>query len=298
MRLLITGWQGQVSRALGEAAARRQDIEALAIGRPALDLVKLPTILRTLTDARPDVVINTAAYTAVDQAETDVEAAFALNRDGAARLAEAAAERGLPIIHLSTDYVFDGLKAIPYVESDPTGPRSVYGRSKLEGERAVMVANPKHLIVRTAWLHSSFGQNFVRTMLQLAREKQRVRVVGDQLGSPTSAEHLAVTLLDLAAQLAEGQERFGILHAAGRGEASWAELAREVFARSQRLGGPSAEVEPITTAEYPTRAERPKNSRLDTRRLETEMRLRLPDWREGVDASVRRLLAHEGDSVG
>ncbi len=291
MRLLITGWQGQVAQTLGEAAARRSDIEALAIGRPALDLVKLPTILRTLSDAKPDVVINTAAYTAVDKAETEVEAAFALNRDGAARLAEAAHQRDVPIIHLSTDYVFDGFKSQPYVESDPAGPRSVYGRSKREGELAVIAANPKHLIVRTAWVHSPFGQNFVRTMLRLAGERPAVRVVADQVGSPTSAEHLAAILLDLAAMLARGETRYGILHAAGRGEASWAEVAREVFAQSARLGGPQAAVEPITTAEYPTKAERPRNSRLDTGRLETEMGLKLPDWRQGVGQSVARLLA-------
>lgn len=291
MRLLITGWQGQVAQALGEAAARRADIAALAIGRPALDLVKLPTILRTLSDAKPDVVINTAAYTAVDKAETEVEAAFALNRDGAARLAEAAHQRDVPIIHLSTDYVFDGFKSAPYVESDPTGPRSVYGRSKREGELAVMAANPKHLIVRTAWVHSPFGQNFVRTMLRLAGERPAVRVVEDQVGSPTSAEHLATVLLDLAGKLAGGEAHYGIVHAAGRGEASWAEVAREVFARSAKLGGPEAAVEPITTAEYPTKAERPRNSRLDTSRLEAEMGLKLPDWREGVGQSVARLLA-------
>ncbi|MFO1171427.1 MAG: dTDP-4-dehydrorhamnose reductase [Hyphomicrobiaceae bacterium] len=291
MRLLITGWQGQVAQALGEAAARRSDVEALAIGRPALDLVKLPTILRTLSDARPDVVINTAAYTAVDKAETDVEAAFALNRDGAARLAEAAAQRGVPLIHLSTDYVFDGFKASPYIETDPTGPRSVYGRSKREGELAVIAANPRHLIVRTAWVHSPFGQNFVRTMLRLAGERPVVRVVQDQVGSPTSAEHLAVILLELAARLAAGEDRYGILHAAGRGEASWAEMAREVFSQSAAAGGPRAEVEPIGSASYPTKAERPRNSRLDTGRLETAFGLMLPDWRDGVAASVRRLIA-------
>jgi dTDP-4-dehydrorhamnose reductase len=291
MRLLISGWQGQVAQALGEAAARRSDIAALAIGRPALDLVKLPTVLRTLSDARPDVVINTAAYTQVDEAETEVDAAFALNRDGAARIAKAASERGIPIIHLSTDYVFDGFKPTPYVENDPTGPRSVYGRSKLEGELAVMAANPRHLIVRTAWVHSPFGQNFVRTMLRLAGDRASVRVVGDQAGSPTSAEHLATVLLDLAARLAKGEGPCGVLHAAGRGEATWAEVAREVFVQSAKLGGPVAAVEPITSAEYPTKAERPRNSRLDNSRLEAELGLRLPDWREGVGASVRRLLA-------
>ena len=291
MRLLITGWQGQVAQALGEAAARRADIEALAIGRPALDLVKLPTILRTLSDARPDVVINTAAYTAVDKAETEADAAFALNRDGAARLAEAACQRNVPIIHLSTDYVFDGFKPAPYVESDTTGPRSVYGRSKLAGELAVMAANPRHLIVRTAWVHSPFGQNLRAHDAPPrgraagrpgGRRPNRLTDVGRALGSGTFGS---------GGISAKGEAHYGIVHAAGRGEASWAEVAREVFARSANLGGPVAAVEPITSAEFPTKAERPQNSRLATGRLENELGLRLPDWREGVGASVQRLIA-------
>ncbi len=294
MRLLITGWQGQVARSLAQAAAKDKSVEALAIGRPALDLVKLPTILRTLSDARPDVVINTAAYTAVDKAETEPAAAQSLNCDGARLLAEASAERGVPIIHLSTDYVFDGSKATPYVESDPTAPLGVYGRSKLAGELAVAAANPRHVILRTAWVHSPFGQNFVKTMLRLGAERKSLRVVDDQVGSPTYAPHLAAAILAVARQIAgapAGSPHFGLYHGAGRGEVSWCGLAREIFRLSEARGGPSAALEPIPTSGYPTPAQRPANSRLDCRKLEVQFGVALPDWHVGVEDCVERILA-------
>lgn len=294
MRLLVTGWQGQVAQALASAAAKRPDIEALAIGRPALDLVKLPTILRTLADTRPDVVINTAAYTAVDKAEAEPEAASALNCDGARLIAEATAARGIALVHVSTDYVFDGSKSTPYVETDPTGPLGVYGRTKEAGERAVAAANPRHVILRTAWVHSPYGQNFVKTMLRLAGERDEVRVVDDQIGSPTYAPHLASVILDIAQRLAQpgtGDGLHGVFHAAGAGEATWAEVARLVFERAVALGGRSARVVPIATADYPTAAARPANSRLDCSRLRSTYGLALPDWRQGVEDCVGRLIA-------
>lgn len=294
MRLLITGWQGQVARSLAEAATARADVEALAIGRPALDLVKLPTILRTLADARPDVVINTAAYTAVDKAESEADAAFGLNRDGARLLAEATAERGLPLIHLSTDYVYDGRKSTPYVETDAPSPANVYGRSKLAGEEAVIAVNPKHVVLRTAWVVSPFGQNFVKTMLRLAGERRDIKVVDDQVGSLTYAPHLAAGILEIARQLAldpQRDDRFGVYHAAGSGFASWYEVARSVFEVSAAAGGAAADVQPIPSASYPTAAARPANSRLDTAKIAAAYGIRLPDWRTGIDACVRRLLA-------
>ena len=175
MRLLIAGWQGQLARALVEIAPGAADIDALAIGRPALDLCEPASITRAMTDFRPDVIINTAAYTAVDKAESEPDAACALNRDGARMLAEAAYKRGAAIIHVSTDYVFDGAKPTPYLEDDPTGPLNVYGRSKLAGEIAVRAANPRHVIVRTSWVHSAVGANFVRTMLRLGAERPSLR---------------------------------------------------------------------------------------------------------------------------
>ncbi|MDX2159194.1 MAG: dTDP-4-dehydrorhamnose reductase [Hyphomicrobiaceae bacterium] len=298
MRLLIAGWQGQLARALVEIAPSQPDIEALAVGRPALDICEPASIARAMTDFRPDVIINSAAYTAVDKAESERDAAFALNRDGPRMLAEAAGRRGAAIIHVSTDYVFDGSKASPYVEDDPPEPLGVYGRSKLEGEIAVRAANPRHLIVRTAWVHSATGTNFVRTMLRLARERPRLRVVDDQVGTPTYAPHLAEAILALARGMArapEGDARWGTFHAAGRGEVTWCGLAREALRVSARLGGPAVEVEAITTADYPTAARRPGNSRLDCSRLERVHGLALPDWREGVADGVTRLLGAPGD---
>jgi len=293
MRLLITGWQGQLARSLVEAAAVRPEITALALGRPALDLCARPSILRTLTEHTPDIVINTAAYTAVDKAESEPEAAFKLNRDGAGMLAEAAALRGVPIIHISTDYVFDGTKPGPYVETDPTAPRNVYGASKLAGEQAVAAANWRHIILRTAWVHSPFGQNFVKTMLRLAATRPRLGVVADQHGNPTYAPHLAAAILDLAIKintLKNNDISWGVYHAVGSGETTWHGLAQAVFARSKAAGGPVAESDPIPATAYPTPAARPANSRLDCGKLERAFAIRLPDWREGVEACVARLL--------
>lgn len=216
-----------------------------------------------------------------------------MNRDGARLLAQAAARRGIPIIHLSTDYVYDGCKLEPYVEDDPTGPASVYGRSKLEGEAAVREANPQHVILRTAWVYSPTGKNFVKTMLRLAAERDRVNVVDDQRGSPTFAQHLAVAILDVARQLGPDQRTdapWGIYHAVGGGTTTWWGLAGEVFRRSAALGGPEAIVDPIASADYPTPAHRPANSQLDCGKLERTFGVKLPAWQDGVAACVERLV--------
>ena len=292
MRLLIAGWQGQVARALAEAVPACADIEACAIGRPALDICEMRTITRALAEVRPDVVINTAAYTAVDKAEDDREAAFALNRDGARMLSRAAAERGAAIIHLSTDYVFDGSKSEPYVENDSTEPVTVYGRSKLEGEQAVRDTNPHHVILRTAWVYSPFGKNFVKTMLELARERDEIGVVDDQLGNPTYAPHLASGILEIARRISVAGDRaaWGTYHMAGQGEVSWCGLARECFARSAAIGGPQALVRAITTADYPTAAARPANSRLNCDKLSRLFGQQQPLWTDGVKDCVDRLV--------
>ncbi len=293
MRLLIAGWQGQLARALVELAPGATDIDALAVGRPALDICEAATITRAMTDFRPDVIINTAAYTAVDKAETEPAAAFALNRDGARMLAEAAAKRGAAIIHVSTDYVFDGAKPSAYVEDDATAPLNVYGRSKLEGEQAVAAANPRHVIVRTSWVHSATGANFVRTMLRLAAERPKLTVVDDQIGSPTYAPHLAEAVLGIARRIATSPSTgsWGVYHAAGTGTVTWCGLAREALRVSSSLGGPSVPVDPIPTSAYPTPARRPMNSRLDCGRLERTFGIKLPPWESGVADGVRRLLA-------
>ncbi len=292
MRLLIAGWQGQVARALVEMAPGRPDVTACAVGRAALNICEAKSIERALSAISPTVVINSAAYTAVDKAESEAERAFALNRDGARLLAEAAAKRGIPIIHISTDYVFDGTKREPYIESDATSPVTVFGRSKLDGEQAVRDANPRHIILRTSWIFSPFGRNFVKTMLTQAEAQPRVRVVEDQRGSPTYAPHLVTSILALAGIVsrADAEGPWGVYHAANAGTATWRELAEETFARSRTLGGPSAEVEGIRSADYPTPARRPANAQLDCSKLSQTFGLQLPPWQDGVASCVARIL--------
>lgn len=297
MRLLIAGWQGQVARALVEMAPACSDVSACAVGRAALDICEARSIERALSGIEPTVVINSAAYTAVDSAETEVERAYALNRDGARMLAEAAARRGIPIIHISTDYVFDGSKASPYAEDDSTNPVTVFGHSKLEGEEAVRAANPQHIILRTSWVFSPSGRNFVRTMLAQASELERIRVVADQRGSPSYAPHLVAAILDIARQVsAMDAERggknavWGTYHAANAGSTTWHGFAEEIFRRSAALGGPRADVEAISSFDYPTPAQRPANAVLDCSKLERTFGLRLPPWQEAVGECVARIL--------
>lgn len=293
MRLLIAGWQGQVAQALINAAPARADITACAVGRPALDICEVRTIERALSDIRPDVVINTAAYTDVDKAEHEPERAMALNCEGARLLAASAAQRGIPIVHLSTDYVFGGTSDRPYVETDATAPATVYGRTKSAGEAAVQAANPKHIIVRTAWLYSEYGRNFVKTILRAARAGQPLRVVADQYGSPTYAPHLVDAILSIAARVtkpdAPDTPPWGIYHAAGTGRASWYDIAREALANTTDLKSSAAAVEAITSAEYPTPTPRPAHSELDCTKLEREFGLRLPVWTDGLAQCVARL---------
>lgn len=295
MRLMIAGWHGQIARALVQLATARPDINALSVGRPALDLCLPSTIRSTLVEAEPDIMINTAAYTAVDQAEEELDAVYQLNSAGAATFAELAAKRGVPVIHLSTDYVFDGTKDGAYTEDDVPAPHSAYGRSKLEGELAVAAANPKHLILRTSWVYSPYGRNFVKSMLKLAGEQDEVKVVDDQFGSPTYALHLAAGILDIATQVAGDRnwQHWGVYHAAAAGGVSWCGLARRVFEVSKALGGPSAEVKAISSADYPTVAPRLENARLDSARLDETFGVRLPEWSDGVEECVRVLQAQD-----
>ena len=288
MRLLIAGWHGQVARALIETAPSPPYIKALAAGRAALDVRDPRSIERAFSDILPDVVINTAAYTAVDQAETDAEAAFALNRDGARLLASAAARREVPIVHLSTHYVFDGTKATPYAESDEPAPQTVFGRSKREGEEAVADANPHHVIIRTGWVFGPTGRNFATTILASAEAGESLRVVNDQRGNPTYAPHLASLLLDVAYRLAKnasGDSVWGTYHAAGRGETTWYGLAKELVACAERT---ACELTPINSADFPKPAPRPPNSALDCARFKEAFGLEMPAWQDGVAACVAR----------
>lgn len=289
MRVLVTGRTGQVATSLAEAATRWPDIELIAVGRPQLDLTDSATILDPITEARPDVVVSAAAYTAVDKAEDEPELAYAVNARGPAAVAAAARALGVPIIHLSTDYVFSGDGDEPHSETCATGPRTAYGRSKLEGETAVALANPRHIILRTSWVYSPFGVNFVKTMLALAATRDEITVVCDQWGNPTSALDIATAILTIARQISEAPA--GIYHYAGAGETCWAGLARHVFDVSKANGGPSAKVIDIASADYPTRARRPRNSRLCCAKTEQTFMLAAADWRTSTETVVRRLIA-------
>ena len=290
MRLLVTGRNGQVATSLAERAATHPGIEVLALGRPELDLESPATVEAAIAAARPDLVVNAAAYTAVDKAESDSGRAFAANRDGAAAAARAAARLGVPVIHLSTDYVYPGDKPSPYVESDATGPSSVYGQSKLEGEQAVMAAHPQALIFRTSWVYSPFGANFVKTMLRIGKDRDVVRVVADQHGNPTSAIDIADAILRLAPGLGSTPAG-GIYHLCGSGSTTWCGLAQAIFAESGKLGGPAPRVEAITTAEYPTPARRPASSRMDTAAFTARFGFALRPWPDAVTETAARLLA-------
>lgn len=293
MRLVVTGRDGQVAASLLEAGQAAAGVEVIAIGRPQLDLARPDTVIEAIAAAKPDIVVSAAAYTAVDQAEDEPDLAFAVNAAGAGKVAQAASRLGVPVIHLSTDYVFDGTKDAAYVETDATAPRSVYGASKLAGEQAVASANPRHLILRTAWVYSPFGKNFVKTMLRLAADRDEIAVVADQWGNPTSALDIADAILHAAARLHEGVGTSGIYHLAGTGEANWSGFARHILDTSRVLGGPWARVRDIATMDYPTKARRPANSRLSSAKFAAAFGWNAPDWRQSTEAVVRRLLAGE-----
>jgi dTDP-4-dehydrorhamnose reductase len=291
VRLLVAGAQGQLARAMIELAPSAADITAFALGRPALDLTAPASVLKTLADFKPDVIVNAAAYTAVDKAESEPDAAIALNADGPARLAEAADRMGAVLIHVSTDYVFDGTSASPYVETDATHPLNTYGESKLQGEKAVAAANPRHLILRTSWVYSPFGANFAPTILERAQRGGTIEVAADQTGSPTSALDLADAVLAAAATALGGAfSDWGIYHAAGTGEASRADQARRVLEISRALGGPDAVIRDVPTIPG-ARAPRPARSRLSSAKFAATFGWAFPHWRNSTTAVVKRLVA-------
>ena len=293
MRLVVTGGQGQIATALAESALTAPNLTVIPLGRPTLDLATPGDVLALLRQIGPDIVISAAAFTAVDRAESEPDLAFRINEEGAGSIATAAAALGLPIIHLSTDYVFSGTKAAPYVETDKTEPLGTYGRSKLAGERLVALANPDHAILRTSWIYAANGQNFVRTMLRLASVNSEVSVVADQYGSPTYAPDIAQAIIEVAAHLLaepRNAELRGIFHVCGSGATSWAGFAEEIFRQSAARGGPSAQVMPISSEAYPTPAKRPANSRMDCGKLLRMHRITMPEWEEALSRCMDRLL--------
>jgi dTDP-4-dehydrorhamnose reductase len=281
--LLVTGAAGQLATALAEAKPPAGCILATA-GRRRADLTSLPSLEAVLGELDPRIVINTAAYTAVDRAERDSDAAFAVNAHGVASLAALCAARNTPLIHISTDYVFDGRKTSPYREDDTPGPLNVYGASKLAGEDALRACHPRHLILRTSWLYSASGANFFTTMLRLARERDEVAVVDDQRGSPTYAGDLARAIMVAAEGILAGEQLWGTYHVSANGETSWHGFAAEIFARAAARGLRTPQLKAISSAAYGAPAARPARSVLDTQRFANVFHHHMPDWREGLDS--------------
>lgn len=301
MKILLTGKDGQVGFELMRTLAPLGELTA--VGRADCDLEDGEALRTLVRAAAPDVIVNAAAYTAVDKAESEPGPAFAVNARAPGILGEEAARLGALVVHYSTDYVFDGAGQAPWTEADTPAPQSVYGSSKLAGERALAEACPGHLILRTSWVLGSHGGNFAKTMLRLAAERDRLTVVDDQFGAPTSAALLADLTAHLVRQYArEGGDTFpyGTYHVAAAGETSWYAYARFVLEAAQQAGrrlraGPDA-VLPLTTAAYPAVARRPANSRLDTGLFRHTFGLRLPPWQDGVLEVLRHILRSESDA--
>jgi dTDP-4-dehydrorhamnose reductase len=295
MKILITGGEGQLGTEL-IAQSKAYGIEILAPTMVEMDLTHPSNVDRFWNDFQPAAVINAAAYTAVDRAESEPELAFAVNAEAPAYIARRCSREGIPLIHISTDYVFDGRKGSPYLEDDPLAPLGVYGRSKADGESAVRSALDRHLIIRTAWLYSAHGANFVKTVMRLAAQRDELRVVDDQVGSPTHAQDLAGAILSIAGRIdAKGAFPWGTYHYCGNGVTSWYGLARQVIELLVAAGRmASFRLTPISTAEYPTPARRPAYSVLDCRRIEAAFGITRPPWQTSVAQAVHRLLAAAG----
>ncbi len=290
MEILVTGGQGQMGIELA-AFSWPDGVSIHAPPRAELDLTSADSVRAAFAEHRYAAVINAAAYTAVDRAESEIGAAFAANALGPALLAEATKEAGIPLVHVSTDYVFDGSKPDPYETDDAINPLGVYGASKEAGEQAVRSGNPRSVILRTAWVVSAHRQNFVKTMLRLGAERPVLRVVDDQLGCPTAAADLAEAAARIALRLAgDADAPTGTYHFVNAGHTTWCGLARAVFAFAASQGGPAPSVEAITTAEYPTPARRPANSRLATGKLTAHFGISPRPWQTAVQEIIGRLL--------
>lgn len=295
MKILLTGKNGQVGFELQRALAPLGTVHAVDSGD--CDLADAPALRALIRSLQPDLIVNPAAYTAVDRAEDEAEGqlATAVNAVAPGVMGEEAARLGAAVIHYSTDYVFDGSQSTPYAESDPTAPLGAYGRSKRNGEIALMQNNPRHLVLRTSWVVGAHGHNFAKTMLRLAGERKELNVVNDQVGAPTSAALIADLTAHLVARIRhDAAFPFGLYHMSAGGHTSWYDYARFVIDRALQAGHKlnlaPEDVRPIASADYPTRARRPMNSRLDTRRFTDTFGLRLPPWQEGLNHILQQIL--------
>lgn len=283
MKVLITGCNGQVGHCLVKQLENKAEILALDVDK--LDITSKEQVFNTVLDFKPDFIINAAAHTAVDKAEEQEELSYKINRDGPLFLAQAAKQVDACILHISTDYVFEGNKAGIYTEQDPTGPQGVYGASKLAGEIAVQEHNPKHIILRTAWVFGEHGNNFIKTMLRLGRDRDALSIVGDQFGGPTYAGDIASALIDIATQVQNGSTEWGIYHFSGAPHVSWFEFAQVIFQKAEdnKVLEKIPALTAITTNEFPTAAKRPENSKLDCSKIKAVFGIEASNWKMALN---------------
>lgn len=284
MKILVTGKNGQVGHCLDKLLKAQTELEYLALERKQLDITNALQVNKIVSEFKPNIIVNTAAYTAVDKAEQERELANSINRDGPLNLALAANNVNAAIIHISTDYVFNGDSVDSYTESDVTAPQGEYGRSKLAGEQAVAQACPKHIILRTAWVFGEHGNNFVKTMLRLAKTRDALGVVADQFGGPTYAGDIANAILTISKQIADDSHDYGIYHFSGTPHVNWHTFAEKIFeiALEQAVLKHPIQVNPITTQDYPTPASRPANSRLNCHKIDSVFGIEQSDWQTAL----------------
>jgi len=291
MKLLIIGSKGQLGSEL-VIECKRNDFSFLALDLPEFNITDSPQVKKTLADFMPSIVINASAYTNVDMAETEPKMAYTVNSDGPANLAVSCDKNRIPIIHISTDYVFDGSKGQPYAESDPVSPLGIYGKSKEKGESKLRSVLKQHIILRTSWLYSAYGNNFVKTMLKLGKEKEIIKVVSDQYGCPTCAADLAEAVVDISKQITQNFKiAWGTYHYCGLGITTWHEFAKAIFEiASQYQNYKVSSVEAITTAQYPTKTKRPAFSALDCGLFKKHFGINIKPWQESLEKTIERIL--------
>ena len=291
MKLLIIGSKGQLGSELVRKC-KKSNFSFLALDLPEFNITDMSQVEKTLADFKPSIIINASAYTNVDEAETDSKIAFSVNSDGPANLAVSCDKNRIPIIHVSTDYVFDGTKSQPYFESDPVSPLGVYGKSKEEGESKLRSILKQHIIVRTSWLYGTYGNNFVKTMLRLGNEKEIIKVVSDQYGCPTCAADLAEAVVDISKIIAQNFKIiWGTYHYCGLGITTWHKFAKTIFEiASQYQNYKVSSVDAITTAQYPTRTKRPAFSALDCGLIKKHFGINTKPWQESLKKTIKRML--------